>query len=39
MSQTVIAIDGPAASGKGTISKVISKKLNSIIWILGSFTE
>ena len=27
MSQTVIAIDGPAASGKGTISKVISKKL------------
>ena len=27
MSQTVIAIDGPAASGKGTVSKVISKKL------------
>jgi len=27
MSQTVIAIDGPAASGKGTISKIISKKL------------
>ena len=27
MSQTVIAIDGPAASGKGTISKAISKKL------------
>ena len=27
MSQTVIAIDGPAASGKGTISKVVSKKL------------
>ena len=27
MSQTVIAIDGPAASGKGTISKAISEKL------------
>ena len=27
MSQTVIAIDGPAASGKGTVSKVISEKL------------
>ena len=27
MSQTVIAIDGPAASGKGTVSKVVSKKL------------
>ena len=27
MSQTVIAIDGPAASGKGTVSKLISKKL------------
>ena len=27
MIQTVIAIDGPAASGKGTVSKVISKKL------------
>ncbi len=27
MSQTIIAIDGPAASGKGTVSKVISKKL------------
>ena len=27
MSQTVIAIDGPAASGKGTISKAISAKL------------
>ena len=27
MSQTVIAIDGPAASGKGTVAKVISKKL------------
>ena len=27
MSQIVIAIDGPAASGKGTVSKVISKKL------------
>ena len=27
MSQTVIAIDGPAASGKGTVSKVLSKKL------------
>ena len=27
MSQTVIAIDGPAASGKGTISKAISVKL------------
>ena len=27
MSQTVIAIDGPAASGKGTVSKIISKKL------------
>ena len=26
MSQTVIAIDGPAASGKGTVSKVVSKK-------------
>ena len=27
MSQTVIAIDGPAASGKGTVSKAISEKL------------
>ena len=27
MSQIVIAIDGPAASGKGTVSKVVSKKL------------
>ena len=27
MSQTVIAIDGPAASGKGTVSKAVSKKL------------
>ena len=27
MNQIVIAIDGPAASGKGTISKAISKKL------------
>ena len=27
MTQTVIAIDGPAASGKGTVSKVVSKKL------------
>ena len=27
MSQIVIAIDGPAASGKGTVSKAISKKL------------
>ena len=27
MNPTVIAIDGPAASGKGTVSKVISKKL------------
>ena len=27
MNQTIIAIDGPAASGKGTVSKVISKKL------------
>ena len=27
MNQTVIAIDGPAASGKGTVSKAISKKL------------
>ena len=27
MSQTVIAIDGPAASGKGTVSKSISEKL------------
>ena len=27
MSQTVIAIDGPAASGKGTVSKIVSKKL------------
>jgi cytidylate kinase len=27
MIQTVIAIDGPAASGKGTVSKVVSKKL------------
>ena len=27
MSNTVIAIDGPAASGKGTISKAISEKL------------
>ena len=27
MSQIVIAIDGPAASGKGTISKAISEKL------------
>jgi cytidylate kinase len=27
MSQTVIAIDGPAASGKGTVSKAISAKL------------
>ena len=28
MSQIVIAIDGPAASGKGTVSKAISKKLH-----------
>ena len=27
MSRTVIAIDGPAASGKGTVSRVVSKKL------------
>ena len=27
MSRTVIAIDGPAASGKGTVSKLISEKL------------
>ena len=27
MSLTVIAIDGPAASGKGTVSRVVSKKL------------
>jgi cytidylate kinase len=27
MSNIVIAIDGPAASGKGTISKAISEKL------------
>ena len=27
MNLTVIAIDGPAASGKGTISRVVSKKL------------
>ena len=27
MSSIVIAIDGPAASGKGTISKAISEKL------------
>jgi cytidylate kinase len=27
MNQTVIAIDGPAASGKGTVSKAISEKL------------
>ena len=27
MSQTVIAIDGPAASGKGTVAKAISEKL------------
>ena len=27
MSRTVIAIDGPAASGKGTVSKAISEKL------------
>ena len=27
MNVTVIAIDGPAASGKGTISRVVSKKL------------
>ena len=27
MTQIVIAIDGPAASGKGTVSKAISKKL------------
>ena len=27
MRQTVIAIDGPAASGKGTVSKFVSKKL------------
>ena len=27
MSQTVIAIDGPAASGKGTVSRFVSKKL------------
>ena len=27
MSSIVIAIDGPAASGKGTVSKAISKKL------------
>ena len=27
MSQIVIALDGPAASGKGTISKAISEKL------------
>ena len=27
MSQIVIAIDGPAASGKGTVSKAISEKL------------
>ena len=27
MNQIVIAIDGPAASGKGTVSKAISKKL------------
>ena len=27
MSPTVIAIDGPAASGKGTVSKAISNKL------------
>ena len=27
MSQILIAIDGPAASGKGTVSKAISKKL------------
>jgi cytidylate kinase len=27
MNQTVIAIDGPAASGKGTVAKAISQKL------------
>ena len=27
MSQIVIAIDGPAASGKGTVSKAVAKKL------------
>ena len=27
MTQTVIAIDGPAASGKGTVSKAVAKKL------------
>ena len=27
MSNNIIAIDGPAASGKGTVSKAISKKL------------
>ena len=27
MSSTVIAIDGPAASGKGTVSKALSEKL------------
>jgi len=27
MSQIIIAIDGPAASGKGTVSKAVAKKL------------
>ena len=28
MDKVVIAIDGPAGSGKSTIAKIISKKLN-----------
>ena len=39
MNKLVITIDGPAASGKGSISKKISEEFNFFIWKLVFITE
>ncbi len=39
MNKSVITIDGPAASGKGSLSKKISKEFNFFIWKLVFITE